>query len=79
VTDRDPEPKAPLPSRSSAGGLIGGIMGTLDQALTNRPRPVAAIEERYREPWASRDGFTVDGLDEPVEREEPPDTSGAKL
>jgi hypothetical protein len=79
MTDPDRDESEPLPSRPSAGGLIGSIIGTLDQALTNRPRPVAAIEERYTEPWASRDGFTVDGLDEPMEREEPPDTSGAKL
>lgn len=79
MTEPQDEAQAPLPSRPSAGGLIGGIMGTLDQALTNRPRPVAAIEERYREPWATRDGFTVEGLEEPVERDEPPDTSGAKL
>jgi hypothetical protein len=79
VTEPKDEPQAPLPSRPSAGGIIGSIIDTLDQALTNRPRPVAAIEERYREPWASRDGFTVDGLDEPVEREEPPDRSGARL
>ena len=79
MTEPEDQPQAPLPSRPSAGGLIGSIIGTLDQALTNRPRPVAAIEERYREPWASRDGFTVDGLDEPVEREEPSDRSGARL
>ena len=64
MTEPEDQPQAPLPSRPSAGGLIGSIIGTLDQALTNRPRPVAAIEER---------------LGEPVEREEPSDRSGARL
>lgn len=68
-----------LRSRSSAGGLIGGILGTIEAAITNRPRPVAQIEEQYREPWATADGLTVEGLDETVERPEPPDTSGARL
>ena len=84
MTDADPDqidepaPEA-LPSRPSAGSVVAGLIGTLDQALTNRPRPVAAIEERYREPWATTNGITVDGLGDRPEREEPPDTSGARL
>lgn len=66
-------------ARSSAGDLVAGIFGTLDQALTNRPRPVAQIEQRYREPWASVHGVTIEGLDEPIERPEAPDRSGARL
>ncbi len=73
------EPKQPLPSKSSAGELIGGILAGLDHALTARPKPTAQIEEQYREPWASAEGVTVEGLEEPVERREPPDRSGAKL
>jgi hypothetical protein len=72
----DPEP---LPSRSSAGELIGGILAGLDHALTGRPKPTPQIEEQYNEPWASADGLTVEGLDDPVERPEQPDRSGAKL
>ncbi|MGH2475906.1 MAG: hypothetical protein ACRDIL_11630, partial [Candidatus Limnocylindrales bacterium] len=68
-----------LPSRPSAGGMIAGILGTIEAALTNRPRPVAQIEERYREPWATANGITVEGLEERIEHPEPPDTSGAKL
>jgi hypothetical protein len=83
MTDDAPEPeKTPdaLPSRSSAGGLVAGILGTLESALTNRPRPVASIEERYRDPWASVNGVTVEGLDQSGDdRPEPPDRSGAKL
>ncbi len=39
----DEKPTKALPS---AGGIIGGLLGTLDQALNNRPRPVAQIEQR---------------------------------
>jgi hypothetical protein len=59
--------------------LIGGLFGTLDQALTNRPRAVAQIEQRYRDPWASLDGVTIEGLDEPLDRPDAPDRSGARL
>ncbi len=69
----------PTRSRSSAGELIGGFLGTLDQAVTNRPRAVAQIEQRYREPWASVDGVTIEGLDEPIEQPEAPDRTGARL
>ncbi len=72
----DDKPTKALPS---AGGIIGGLLGTLDQALTNRPRPAAQIERRYREPCATVDGVTVEGLDEPVDRPAPPDRSGARL
>ncbi len=72
----DDKPTTTLPS---AGGIVGGLLGTLDQALTNRPRPAAQIERRYREPWATVDGVTVEGLDEPVDRPAPPDRSGARL
>jgi hypothetical protein len=68
-----------LPSRPSAGELIGGMLANLDHLITGRPRPPAQIEERYREPWASADGLTVEGLDEPMEHPAPPDRSGAKL
>ena len=69
----------PLPSRSSAGEMIGGFMAGLDQLITARPKTPAQIEEQYREPWASANGMTVDGLDDPIERRESPDRSGAKL
>lgn len=78
MTDEE-QPDEPLRSRSSAGGLIGGILGTIDAALTNRPRPVAQIEERYRDPWATANGITIEGLEERIEHPEPPDRSGAKL
>ena len=74
--DRSAEP---LPSQPSAGVLIGGILGGIDHLLLKRPRPVTQIEEPYHEPWATLDGIAVEGLDEPIERPEPPDRTGARL
>ena len=77
-----PRPKSgddPLPSRSGAGQIVAGILAGIDHLIANRPRAVPQIEEEYRDAWASRDGVTVNGLDEPIERPEPPDRSGARL
>ena len=71
--------ESPLPSRPSAGEAIGGILAGLDHLITGQPKTPAQIEEQYREPWASAEGVTVEGLDEPIERRESPDRSGAKL
>lgn len=76
---RDKVESEPLRSKPSAGVLIGGLLANLDRALTGRPKTPAQIEEQYREPWATADGLTVEGLDDPIERREPPDRSGAKL
>jgi hypothetical protein len=76
---RDKATPDALPSKSSAGEMIGGILAGLDHALTAWPKPNAQIEERYREAWASLDGVTVEGLEEPIERPERPDRSGAQL
>lgn len=69
----------PLPSNPAAGNIVAGLLAGVDHLIVNRPRPVTQIEEEYREPWASADGISVDGLDEEIERPEPPDTSGARL
>jgi hypothetical protein len=69
----------PLPSKSSIGELVGGFLAGLDHALTARPEPPAEVEEQYREPWASAEGVKVEGLEEPMERPESPDRSGATL
>jgi hypothetical protein len=71
--------REPLPSQPSAGQVIGGMLATLEQLIVNRPRPVPEIQEQYREPWASANGLTVDGLDAPMERPEPADRSQARL
>ena len=76
--DRTDDPDR-LPSRPSAGELIGGMLAGVEHLITGRPKTPAQIEEQYREPWASVGGVTVDGLDEPIEWVEPPDRSGAKL
>jgi 3-deoxy-D-arabino-heptulosonate 7-phosphate (DAHP) synthase class II len=68
-----------LPTRSRGGEIVGGILAGLEAAVTNRPTPPARIEEAYRDAWASLDGVTVDGLDEPPDRPERPDRSGARL
>lgn len=74
-----PEGEARLASKPSAGQVIGGVLAGLEQMVTGRPKAVPQIEEPYGEDWASADGVTVDGLDQPVDRPEPPDRSGARL
>jgi hypothetical protein len=59
--------------------VIGGMLAGVEHLVTNRPRPVAEIQERHRDRWNAADGLTVDGLDEPLDRPEPPDRSGARL
>jgi hypothetical protein len=68
-----------LATRSRGGEIVGGVLAGLEAAVTNRPAPPARIEETYRDAWASLDGVTVDGLDEPPDRPERPDRSGARL
>ena len=77
--DRAKESRDPLPSRPGAGQLVAGILAGIDHLIMNRPRAVPQIEEEYRDEWASAEGVTVHGLDEPIERPEPPDRSGARL
>jgi hypothetical protein len=68
-----------LPSRPSGGVVVAGLFATLDRVLLNRPRPVTEISEEYHDPWATKDGISVDGLDDHPGRPEPPDRSGARL
>lgn len=75
----EPADSAALPSRPTAGAVIGGILAGLEAAVTGRPTPPARIEETYRDAWASLDGVTVDGLDDDIERPEAPDRTGARL
>jgi hypothetical protein len=79
MSDDDRTEQAPLPSKPSAGELIGGLLAGLEQAVTGRPKNVPQIEEQYGEDWSAAGGIKVDGLDEPIERPEPPDRSGAKI
>jgi hypothetical protein len=75
----NPKRRDPLPSRASAGQVIGGILAGLEHMVANRPRPVAEIQEQHRDRWNAADGLVVEGLDEPMERPEAPDRSGARL
>jgi SAM-dependent methyltransferase len=68
-----------LPSHSGAGQLVAGFLAGIEHLIANRPRAVPQIEEAYHDPWATTDGHTVDGLDQPIERPEPSDRSGARL
>ena len=77
--DMPPEGDTPLASKSSAGQVIGGMLAGLEQMVTGRPKSVPQIEEPYGEDWSSAEGVTVEGLEEPVDRPEPPDRSGARL
>jgi RimJ/RimL family protein N-acetyltransferase len=77
--DVPPEGDAPLASKPSAGHVIGGVLAGLEQMVTGRPKSVPQIEEPYGEEWASAEGVTVEGLEQPVDRPEPPDRSGARL
>jgi len=86
MTDGADEPERPdrpagepLPSKPSAGMAIGGMLASLEGLVTGRPKAIPQIEEPYGEDWATAEGVTVDGLDEPVDRPEPPDRSGARL
>lgn len=76
--DTDDQP-TPLPSRPSGGTIVAGMLATLDRLILNRARTTTQIEVAYDDPWASANGMTVDGLDEPMDRPEPPDRSGARL
>ena len=71
--------RKPLPSQPSAGQVVAGFLAGVDHLVANRPRPVAEIAERHRDPWNLADGLTVEGLDEPIERPEPQDRSGARV
>ena len=71
--------RGPLPSRATAGVLIGGMLADLEQAVANRPRPVAQIEQPVGRERFERHGFVLDGLEAEVDRPEPPDRSGATL
>ena len=69
----------PLPSDPSAGQVVAGLLAGLEHLIANRPRATTQIEERYRDPWATTNGVTVEGLDEPIDRPDPPDRSGARV
>jgi hypothetical protein len=55
------------------------MLAAVEHLVANRPRTVAEISEQHRDRWNAADGLEVDGLDEPTDRPEPPDRSGARI
>lgn len=69
-----------LPDFKGASLSIGGFMAGLEQQILHRRPPAAiVVEEEARSAPRSVNGLQLDGPDEPIERPEPPDTSGARL
>jgi hypothetical protein len=64
---------------TSAGVIVAGFLAGLEHAIGNRPPAVAQIEEELGRAGSERHGYVIEGLDERVERPEPPDRSGARL
>ena len=73
-------PREPLPNFTGASLSIGGFMAGLEQQILHkRPSPAIVVEEEARSEPRSVNGLQLEGGDEPIERPEPPDTSGARL
>jgi len=69
-----------LPDFKGASISIGGFMAGLEQQILHKRPPAAiVIEEEARSEPRSLNGLQLEGLEEPIERPEPPDTSGARL
>jgi hypothetical protein len=69
-----------LPDFKGASISIGGFMAGLEQQILHKRPPAAiVVEEESRSEPRSLNGLVLDDPDEPVERPEPPDTSGARL
>ncbi len=69
-----------LPSFDGVTVSIGGFLAGLEQQILHkRPPPAIVVEEQARSEPRSVNGLQIDGLDDPIERPEPPDTSGARL
>lgn len=69
-----------LPNFKGAGISIGGFLAGLEQQILHRrPPPAIVVEEDARSQPRTVNGLRLDGPDEPIERPEPPDRSGARL
>lgn len=69
-----------LPNFKGASLSIGGFMAGLEQQILHKRPPAAiVVEEEARSEPRSINGLQLDGPDEPIERPQPPDTSGARL
>lgn len=75
-----PNRKQALPSFSGVNQSIGTFLAGLEQKiLHNRPPAAIVVEEDQRGQQVATNGLLVDLPDEPIERPEPPDRSGARL
>jgi hypothetical protein len=76
----NPPPK-PLPSFRDVGMSISAALAGLEQKiLHNRPPAIEVAEEEARSERVTTNGLVIDNLPtEPLDRPEPPDTSGARL
>ncbi len=70
-----------LPSFDDVNLSVGQFMAGLEQKiLHNRPPAVVVVEQEGRGESVETSGLLIDDLPtEPLDRPEPPDTSGAKL
>ena len=69
-----------LPDFKGASISIGGFMAGLEQQILHKRPPAAiVIEEEARSEPRSVNGLQLEGPNEPIERPQPPDTSGARL
>lgn len=69
-----------LPSFKGTSVSIGGFLAGLEQQILHRRPPAAiVVEEESRSEPRSVNGLQLDDPDEPLERLEPPDRSGARL
>jgi hypothetical protein len=79
VDERDAE-DSPLPNFSGASLSVGAFLAGLEQKiLHNRPPAAIVVEEFQRAEQRAVNGLTLEPTHEPVERPEPPDTTGARL
>jgi hypothetical protein len=69
--------RRPLPSFEGVSLSVGAFLAGLEQKILHgRPPAIVVVEEHDRSEQLS-DGLGLVQTDEPVERPEPPDTTGA--
>jgi hypothetical protein len=74
-------PSGRLRSFSGVNLSVGAFLAGLEQKILHgRPPAVVVVEEHHRDESVTLNGLQVDNLPEgPLERPEPPDTTGARL
>jgi hypothetical protein len=74
-------PSERLRSFSGVHLSVGAFLAGLEQKILHaRPPAVVVVEEHHRDESVTLNGLKVDNLPEgPLDRPEPPDTTGARL